>query len=745
MAIETTPVRFGRGQSATTSRLPAARSPKRFTRRRVLAAGALAALTALAGGMLTSVWIVKSISDHLPSVGSLSDVRLNPATTVLSSDGVVLATVETQRRRPVALVEISSTLQEATIATEDSRFYSHQGVDPRGILRALVSNVRAGNASSQGGSTLTQQLARNLYLSNEKTYRRKIAEILLARRIEAQYSKPEILEAYLNTAYYGNGCYGVEAAANTYFGKSAKTLTAGEAALLAGLPQRPLAFAPTQHLDAALRRRRVVLARMVAAGKMTETQAEQTEASPLHILRPHDTPKADWKAPYFVSDVVRTLREKYGPEFLYSGVRIVTTLNWKMQQNAESALRHGLPGGQGPNTGALVAIDPRTGFVRALVGGANFRTDQFDAVTQGIRQPGSAFKPFVYAAAFDTNACDLHTEIDDHPLSYHSSAGNWTVHNYDGRHHGTMTVLDGLRQSINTVAVQVMEKVGPANVVDYAGRMGITTKLDAVLPLALGASGVRPLDLCSAYSAFANSGERCEPTFVQSITDSSGRELFRDDPSIRLQRAVLSQSALDQINVGLREVVIHGTAPAAASIPDAHGKTGTTSSHRDAWFVGYTRDLTVAVWTAHVHKETVRQQGLRTVLNRYLPMGSATGGAICAPIWRDFMARALPEQQRVNAAFGISNGSINAPDTQTLLAALHQRAQDEAASQASDQTAHAPTTEIAENGTQSVPITAPTEAGPDDPADAVRVETPAENADQTTQEVNGNVLAPPSP
>jgi len=706
----------------------------RSRRRQLLATFSLVVLTTLAGGSVYGLWVVKSISDHLPATVSLNDVHLNPPTTIVSSDGVILATVATQVHRPVALADISPTLQAATIATEDSRFYTHRGVDPRGVLRAVVSNVRSGDASSQGGSTLTQQLARELYLSNEKTYRRKIAEVLLARRLEAQYSKSEILAAYLNQTYYGNGCYGVEAAANTYFGKSAKDLTTGEATLLAGLPQRPIAFAPTQHLTAALRRRRAVLARMVATGKLTPQEAKQAAAEIPHILHPKETPKADWKAPYFVSDVVRMLREKYGPEFLYSGVKVVTTLNWKMQQSAESALHHGLPGGQGPNTGALVAIDPRTGFVRALVGGANFRTDQFDAVTQGVRQPGSAFKPFVYASAFDANTCDLTTEIEDHPLSYHAGSDNWTVHNYDGRYHGKMTVLDGLRQSINTVAVQVMEKVGPANVVDYAGRMGITTKLDPVLPLALGASGVRPLDLCSAYSAFANSGERYEPAFIQSITDASGRDLFQDDPASRLHHAVLNQSALDQINVGLREVVVNGTAPAAASIPDAHGKTGTTSSHRDAWFVGYTGDLAVAVWTAHVHKETVKQPGGSAVLNHYLPMGSATGGAICAPIWRNFMARALPEQRRVLAARSISSGPISAPDKEALLTALRQRAQDESALQASEQPASKPGFEIAANSSAPEPYTGPSEAEEQAAADAVRVETSDQNGDQDQQE-----------
>ena len=745
MAFNINSARFGRGKASTTACPPSVRShtPVRTRRRRFLAAFSLAVLTMLAGGLVYGVWVVKSISDHLPAAVSLNDVHLNPPSTIVSSDGIILATVTTQLHRPVALADISPTLLAATIATEDSRFYTHQGVDLRGVLRALVSNVRSGNASSQGGSTLTQQLARELYLSNEKTYRRKIAEILLARRLEAQYSKSEILTAYLNASYYGNGCYGVEAAANTYFGKTAKDLTSGEATLLAGLPQRPIAFAPNQHLKAALHRRRVVLARMVATGKMTAQEATQATVDIPTILHLHDTPKADWKAPYFVSDVVRMLREKYGPEFLYSGVKIVTTLNWKMQQNAESALRHGLPGGQGPNTGALVAVDPRTGFVRALVGGANFRTDQFDAVTQGVRQPGSAFKPFVYASAFDANACDLTTEIDDHPLSYHAGANPWTVHNYDGRYQGKMTALDGLRQSINTVAVQVMEKVGPANVADYAARMGITTPLDPVLPLALGSSGVRPLDLCSAYSAFANSGERYEPAFVQSIADASGREVFHDDPTTRLHHAVLSTGALDQINVGLREVVVNGTAPAAAAIADAHGKTGTTSSHRDAWFVGYNRDLAVAVWTAHVHKDTVQQQGRPTVLNRYLPMGSATGGAICAPIWREFMARALPEQRRIQAALGLSSGSIGSPDKRALLAALLQKSRAASPDPTAAQPAGKPAVEIAENGSLPEPVTAPIQDNEKDTADAVRVEVPIENGDRTGQDINGNVLAPP--
>ncbi len=728
MSIDTLPVAFARGQKVTNSPARTKQILLNSRRRRLKLSLLVCSLLATAG-LAYGGWVVKSISDHLPSVDSIADVRLNAATTILSSDGVILATLESQRRRPVALEQIAPDLQAATIATEDSRFYEHNGIDPRGIFRALFANLRDGNSTSQGGSTLTQQLARSLYLTSEKTYRRKIAEMLLARRIEERYGKRQILEAYLNTAYYGNGAYGVEAAANTYFGKPAAKLTLGEAALLAGLPQRPIAFSPTQHLDAALRRRKLVLVRMVATGRISESQAKRAEADIPRILNPRNALKVSGKAPYFVNDVVRILREKYGLEMLYSGAKIVTTLNWKMQRAAEESLRRGLPGGEGPNTGAIVAIDARTGAVRALVGGADFQRDQFDAVTQGIRQPGSAFKPFVYAAAFDSSACDLSTVIDDKPISYRSSSESWKVHNYDGRYRGGMTALDGLRLSVNTIAVQVMEKVGPANVVDYAQRMGIGTPLTPVLPLALGASGVHPIDICSAYSAFANGGERYDPLLVQSIDDANGREIFRDDSESRRHSPVLSPQALDQINVGLRETVINGTAAAAASIPDAHGKTGTTSSHRDAWFIGYDRDLSVAVWTAHVRKESVLQGKRRVSLAKYLPMGNATGGAICAPIWRNFMALAQPEQRRINLARRITDGVIAAPETKTLLAALRQQASDAAQELAQSDPVDPQKTEVAENGSVAVPIVAPAGTAASVPeSDEARVEQPDDAA-----------------
>jgi len=683
--------------------------------KRFLALFTLVVLTATAGVLVYGVLLVRSINAHLPSVASLADVRADSVTTILSSDGVPLAGFRTRYRLPVALSQISPYLVQATLATEDSRFYAHHGVDFRAVGRALLADLHAGSAYQQGASTITQQLARNLYLTQDKSFKRKIEEMLLARRIEQSYTKNEILEAYLNTVYYGNGAYGAEAASRAYFGKPARSLTLGEAALLAGLPQRPAAFSPTQHLEAALKRRSEVLARLLATGKITPAQKAQAEAQPLHILPPHLETVADWRAPYFVSYVVAQLRAKYGQEFLYSGARIVTSLNWRMQQAAEHTLRNGLHAGWGPNTGAMVAIDPRSGYVRALVGGPDFHREQFDAAIDGVRQPGSAFKPFVYVTAFDMNVCNLLTQVDDQKLVIPNKPKKWVVHNYDGVYHGPVSVLDALRHSINTVAVQVAQQIGPGTIASYAQRLGITTPLDPYLPLALGASGVRPLDICSAYTAFANGGNRYDPAFVLQITDAQGNVLYQDDPSARYQAGFLGQEALDQLNVALREVVTSGTGRAAASIPDAHGKTGTTNDHRDAWFVGYTGDLTTAVWVAHEHRGKKRVAGGRTITQTtYLPMPGETGGKLCAPIWRDFMARAVPIEQRVNLVHGIQPAQVPGPSTAQMVAMLEQEQQQAAQAQQDAQAAFDPSGwsgQDAQNQDQAAPADADSAQG----------------------------------
>jgi len=717
MAIGTlSPEAVRKGRVPTVRTRPYAARTRKAARKRVLAFLLLVTLTALAAGLVSGVWLIYSLSQKLPSVENLAALRLNPITTVVSSDGVLLATLETQHRRPVALSQISPYLIDATLAIEDSRFYEHKGIDPRGLARAAFANLCDGDLTGQGGSTLTQQLARNVFLSSEKTFRRKIEEMLLARKIEAAYSKNEILEMYLNQVYYGEGNYGIEAAARGYFGKTARKLTLGEAALLAGLPQRPAAYDPTEHLDAALKRRSLVLARMVATGKITAAQKAEAEAQPLHLLRPHPLTMADWKAPYFVTHVLKLLKAAYGTEFLYSGVRIETTLNWKMQQAAERALRAGLRSGWGANTGALVCLDPRTGFVRALVGGPDFRKNQFNAVTQGLRQPGSAFKPFVYAAAFENGVCDLWTTIEDKKLVYDAFPRPWVVHNYGGGYSGPVMALDALRRSINTVAVQVAEQTGPETVAYFAQTLGITTPMEVGLPLALGASAVHPLDLCSAYSAFANGGARYTPAFVARLVNAQGQEVWRDDPQTRYCPNFLASRTLDQINVALREVVLHGTGTAAASIPDAHGKTGTTNSHRDAWFVGYTGDLVTAVWSAHVRKTSKRDRAGNTVIQaRYLPMPGATGGHLCAPIWRRFMAAAIPIQQKVNGAHGITSHPVAAPTLEELqMAYLAEQKRREALANAPQQGVEGQNTSGELTATGRVggpfPLAAPTEA-----------------------------------
>ncbi len=664
-----------RGRTTGMVRPRTVRSRKAILKR-IAAVVLLFALTAVAVVLLYGVWLIRALSANLPSIANLADLRQVAITRVVSSDGVVLATLETQHRRPVPLSQISPNLINATLAIEDSRFYTHHGVDYRGIARALWSNLRDRDPVGQGASTITQQLARNVFLTPEKTLNRKLQEILLARKIEAAYSKPEILEMYLNLVYYGEGNYGAEAASRAYFGKPASKLTLGEAALLAGLPQRPSAYSPVQHRDAALQRRAEVLERMAALGMITPGQKAKAEAQRLHILRPHVETAADWKAPYFVTQVLKQVRQSYGEEMLYAGVTIETTLDWRMQQAAERALRSALHGEWGATTGALVSIDPRTGYVRALVGGADFRRDQFNAATQGVRQPGSAFKPFVYLTAFDNDICDLWTTVKDQKLVYSVPPKTWVVHNYSGGYSGPVSVLDALRFSINTVAVQVAEKTDPGTIASYAYNLVITTPLQAGLPLALGASGVHPLDICSAYSAFANGGYRYDPAFVVRINGPEGQEVFKDNPEARLHPNFIRPLALDQLNAALRHVVLDGTGAAAAFIPDARGKTGTTDSRRDAWFVGYTGDLATAVWVANAHKVKKHAAGGKSlIVTRYLPMPGATGGHLCAPIWRRFMAAALPLQQKYNRKRGIAPGPLPVPTLAQLQKTLQQQQQ----------------------------------------------------------------------
>jgi penicillin-binding protein 1A len=614
----------------------------------VLASVALAVLTILTFCGAAVTLMMLRIRHTLPSITKIALFQPSVGTRIYSSDGVLLATLQIENRQPVPLSAVSPKLVDAIIAVEDSRFFEHHGIDYRGVGRAAFANLINRDVTGQGGSTITQQLARNVSdfgLSKEKSLERKLREAMVAVRIEQVFDKKEILDLYLNQIYFGSGAYGVEAAAKTYFGKSAKKLTLAEAALLAGLPQRPLAYSPYTNKRAAIERRNVVLRRMLDTGKIDQVQYEAAKCEPLKTVGRRSNHTV-YRAPYFVDWVVQDLVKRHGVDAVYSGWKVVTTLDWKMQQAAERVIRTGLS--YGATQGALVCIDPHNGDVRAMVGGLDYKKDQFNAVTQGRRQPGSAFKPIVYAAALDMGSVTLDTPIKDEPLKIPSGDRVWTVHNYGGGYSNKdEIVFDGIRRSTNTIAVQVAEATGIPTIIQYAQRLGISTELAPYLPLALGASAVRPIELCAAYGTFAAQGDRYEPTGVRSIKDNFGADLQQPSTFQRKKAALLQTSTIDDINTALWAVVHEGTGTAAAGVPNAFGKTGTTSDHRDAWFVGYTPELVTAVWVASPFRA-----GNGVV--KYRPMHGATGGRVAAPIWARFMKSAVPLQRKVNRARGLT-------------------------------------------------------------------------------------------
>ncbi len=368
---------------------------------------------AVALSLVVAVVYFWKFSNNLPTIEDLrQDVRPPVATTIWSQDGVLLGTLQVENRKPITLAEMPKDFLHATVAIEDHRFYEHPGVDWQSIARAVVANFNGSNATRQGASTLTQQLVRNVGtfgLTKEKKYSRKIREALTAMRLEQLYSKDEILAMYVNNIYYGGGAYGVQAASRTYFGKSAYKLTLGESALLAGLPQRPSAFTPFENRKASLKRRDEVLENMFRYHYITEAQLEAAKLETPQFMPPQKHKDYNFKAPYFVWYVLNDLIRRYGAEYVQNGLRIETTLNWKMQKWAEADLENGLRshGSDGPNQGAMVTLDNNTGYIRSMVGGRNFRVSQYNNVTMGRRQPGSTFKAFDYSAAFDTGACEF--------------------------------------------------------------------------------------------------------------------------------------------------------------------------------------------------------------------------------------------------------------------------------------------------------------------------------------------------
>ena len=588
----------------------------------------LVMLTGIGCGFLTASMNTKPdlANDILPPASSqIYDINGNEIANVHAAEN----------RRPVKIEQVPKDLQNAFVAVEDNRFYEHSGVDPRGIMRALYANIR-GRGVSEGGSTITQQLAKNAYLTQDRTITRKIQEVFLALQLERQYTKQEILEMYLNQIYFGQGAYGVQAAAQTYFGKDVDKLTLNECAMLAGIPKSPNYYSPANNMQAAQARKAVVLDQMAKYGYIANSQAQKTKQEQLTLVKPVAKEK-DNTAAYFIDYVTQTLIDKYGADAVYKeGLKIYTTLDMDMQKAAEAAVKK-LPtyrtdgnGVQQPQA-AIVAIDPHNGYIKAMVGGRG--TDQFNRATMAVRQPGSAFKPFVFAAALEEHFTP-NTVINDAPIDI----GGWRPQNDSGSFSGKVTMREVAQHSINVPTVKIAQKIGIDKPIYYAQAMGISTFVldgaqnDKQLATALGGmtKGVTPLEITSAYGTFANKGVHVEPVVIVKVLDRNGKVLEQSEPK---QNSVISANSAAELTDMLQTVIKNGTGRKADIGRPAAGKTGTTSNYHDAWFVGYTPDLVAGVWMGN---------------DDNTPMHGVMGGQLPAEIWKAFMQKALAQTPAKN-------------------------------------------------------------------------------------------------
>jgi len=548
----------------------------------------------------------------LPDTSQLTVAERRPSVTILAEDGSVIASLGDLFGRPLTLKEMSPFLPKAVIATEDRRFYHHFGVDPLGLVRAALSDLRAGQIV-QGGSTITQQLAKILFLSPEKSLARKIRETLLALWLEHRFAKNQILEIYLNRVYLGAGTYGVDAAAHRYFGKSAAKLNLFESAVVAGLLKAPTRFSPARDPDRAAARAGQVLAIMVEAGFITAADAAgaEKEGAALAVAgRPGSRYFADWVVDQ-IGDFAGTANRD---------LTVRTTLDPRLQEAAEAAIGDILAhygAKDAVSQGALVALAP-DGAVRAMVGGRDYAQSQFNRATQAQRQPGSAFKPFVYLAGLEAGLRPTDRLVDA-PIR----VGNWQPRNYLNRYQGEMSLAEGLAQSINTIAVQVAERAGIPRVIAAANRLGITSELARDASIALGTNEVNLLELASAYAPFANGGMGVLAYGISEIRDSDGKILYRRAGSG--PGPVVAPELAGMMSDMLTGVIAHGTGKSAALPRPAAGKTGTTQDYRDAWFIGYTADLIAGVWLGNDDN---------TAMNK------VTGGSLPAAAWRAFMLEA---------------------------------------------------------------------------------------------------------
>ncbi|HEY6303571.1 MAG TPA: PBP1A family penicillin-binding protein [Terriglobales bacterium] len=663
-------------------------------------------------------------STDLPQVEELERYRPSSVTELYDTQGRVIGTFALQRRVIAAYDDYPEVLRNALISIEDKDFYEHSGINLWRIVGAAYRDIESGG-KVQGASTLTMQLARNLFLSPDRSFYRKVQEALLAIQIERRFTKPQIFTLYANEIFLGHGAYGYEAASEYYFSKPAKKLKLEEAALLAGLPKAPQYYSPINHPDRAVKRRNLVLNAMLEDGKITAAQAGEAKNKPI-VLDLQKDPNS--LAPHYVEEIRRYLEAKYGSDQVHQGgLRVYTSLDMDLQKSARQALldglaayerRHGWHGklvnvialgqkldkyedpdwdedpqvngymhalvtqvspgaaelrfGQRKATlspadiagtklkklpdilhpgdivyvkvlsldvggksrvsleqdsgaeGALVAIDNATGEIKAMVGGRDFNLSKFNRATQALRQVGSSFKPYVYTAVIDQGGSPDDTVLDA-PVTFQTASGPYSPHDYDGKFEGTITLRRALAQSRNIPALKLADRIGIKTVIEYAHRFGITANIPAYLPVALGSAEITPLEQTSAFSVFPNDGVHVAPRYISKVTDYEGRILEEDFSDIK--DAISARTARTMTSM-LRDVVLHGTAAAAAKMPyPLAGKTGTTNDFTDAWFIGFSPSLTCGVWIGYDEKKTLGEK--------------ETGGHAALPIWMQFMTVAL--------------------------------------------------------------------------------------------------------
>jgi penicillin-binding protein 1A len=702
--------------------------PVEIAGRKIVGFVFLGLLVLLAAFVGASVGLVLVYSTDLPQVDELERYRPSSVTELYDGQGRVIGSFALQRRVIASYDDYPQVLRDALVSIEDKDFYTHSGISLWRIVGAAYRDIESGG-KVQGASTLTMQLARNLFLSPDRSFYRKVQEALLAIQIERRFTKPQIFTLYANQIFLGHGNYGYEAASEYYFSKPAKQLKLEEAALLAGLPKAPQYYSPINHSERALKRRNLVLNAMLEDGKITAAQAVDIKSKPI-LLNLQKDPNS--LAPHYVEDIRRYLEAKYGSDQVHQGgLRVYTSLDMDLQKSARRALldglaayerRHGWRGklvnvvAQGQSIekyvdpdwdeepevngyihalvmqvsasaaqirfgshaatlapsdvaawsaakskvkldtlfragdivyvkvlaleaggkarvsleqdsgveGALVAIDNATGEIKAMVGGRDFNVSKFNRATQALRQVGSSFKPYVYTAVIDEGGSPDDTIVDA-PVTFQTASGPYTPHNYDEKFEGTITLRRALAQSRNIPALKLADRIGIKTVIDYAHRMGVTENIPAYLPVALGSAEITPIEQTAAFSVFPNDGLRVAPRYITKVTDYEGRILEEDFSDAK--DAISSRTARIMTSM-LHEVVLHGTAVAAAKMPyPLGGKTGTTNDFTDAWFVGFSPNLTCGVWVGYDEKKSLGEK--------------ETGARAALPIWMQFMSAAL--------------------------------------------------------------------------------------------------------